>query len=276
MFQSRDACIEKRLEPGEVAGSERPGGGQGRGGQGWSPAPTPEARGGAQVGPRRSRRRVPARPSALRGILYNSPSRSKRKRGARCRGRRAEVLKPRVRGAPHAAPMRGVGEGPSAGPTRPLAKALGRSRSPSGSCERHQLRQLLQTPCPVSLQPGSRRRGARAAGRAGRRDSGEDKVPGDPPVARSAQPRCQHPYSGVGNLGPSTTRGPCNPLISQGSRGESSPGPSGRTAALESSKRREATTGVPEHRSYLALGRPRSGRAARGAWCTSARAWGGR
>lgn len=271
MFQSTDACSEKRPSRARWRGARVPG----REGARWAglvPDPTPEARGGAQVGPRRPRRRVPARPSALRGILYNSPSRSKRKRGAR---RRAEVLKPRAPGASHAAPTR-RGKGPSACPTRPLAKALGCGRSPSGSRERHQLRQLLQTPCPVSLQPRSRHRGARAAGRAGRRVSGEDKVPGDPPVARSAQPRHPHPCPGVGNLGPPAARGPSSPLSSQGSRGESSPGPSGRTTALESSQSREATTGVPEHRSYLALGRPRSGRAARGAWCTSARAWGGR
>lgn len=197
--------------------------------------------------------------------------------GARAAGAAGQrCSSPEPQGLPTRLPRQG-GQGPSTRPTRPLAKALGRARSPSGSCERHQLRQLLQTLCPVSLQPGSRRHGARAAGRAGRRVSGEDKVPGDPPVARSAQPRRPHPCPGVGNLGPPTARGPCNPLISQGSRGgESSPGPSGRTAALESSPNREATSGVPEHRSYLALGRPRSERAARGAWCTSARAWGGR
>lgn len=105
MFQSTDACREKRPSQARWRGASVPR----RAGARWAglvPDPTLEARGGAQVGPRRPRRRVPARPSALRGILYNSPSRSKRKRGARCRGRRAEVLKPRARGASHAAPTR--------------------------------------------------------------------------------------------------------------------------------------------------------------------------
>lgn len=223
MFQSTDACSERRGEPGEVTGSERPGAGRDAEGRVGS-YPTPEACGGAQVGPRRPRRRVPDRPSALRGILYNSPSRSKRKRGARCQGRQAEVFTPGALGAPHAASRRRE-KAPGARPARPLAKALDRGRSPSGSRERHQLRQLLQTPCPVSLQPGSRRRLAGAAGRAGKRASGEEKVPGDPPVARPAQPHRRHPCPSVVNLGPPAARDPCCPRSSHNVRGDLAPGP---------------------------------------------------
>lgn len=265
----------RNARAGRGGGEQASRGGQGRGGQGWSPT-------------RPSRRAVAHRwvPAALAAAFPLAPLLSVASyiiaradpngSGARAAGAAGQrCSSPEPEGLPTQLPRDG-GKGPSACPTRPLAKALGCGRSPSGSRERHQLRQLLQTPCPVSLQPRSRHRGARAAGRAGRRVSGEDKVPGDPPVARSAQPRHPHPCPGVGNLGPPAARDPSSPLSSQGSRGESSPGPSGRTTALESSQSREATPGVPEHRSYLALGRPRSGRAARGAWCTSARAWGGR
>lgn len=219
MFQSTDACCKKRQESGRGGGERASRGRQGRGGQGWSPDPTPEARRGAQVGPRRPRRRVPARPSALGGILYNSPSPIQTEAGCALpgppgRGARA----PSPRGSPRSSHETG-GKARAPALRVPLAKALDRGRSPSGSRERHQLRQLLQTPCPVSLQPGSRHRGARAAGRAGRRVSGEEKVPGDPPVARSAQPPRPHPCPGVGNLGPPAARGPRSPLSSQGSRG---------------------------------------------------------
>lgn len=215
---ARDAEIQARWRGASVPGQA------GALRAGLAPTRPPEACGGAQVGPRRPRRRAPDRPSALRGILYNSPSRSKRKRGARCRGRQAEVFTPGARGAPHAASRR-RGKAPSARPARPLAKALDRGRSPSGSRERHQLRQLLQTPCPVSLQPGSRRRRAGAAGRAGKRASGEEKVPGDPSVARPAQPHRQHPCPSVINLGPPAARDPCYPPSSHGARGDLARGP---------------------------------------------------
>lgn len=59
-------------------------------------------------------------------------------------------------------------------------------RSPSGSRERHKLRQLLQTHFMVSLQPGAGcSRGGAAAG-AERSPSGEEKVPRGPPLARTA------------------------------------------------------------------------------------------
>lgn len=195
--------------------------------------------------------------------------------GARAaRAARQRCSLPEPEGLPTQLPGEG-GKAPSARPARPLAKALDRGRSPSGSRERHQLRQLLQTPCPVSLQPGSRRRGAGAAGRAGKRASGEEKVPGDPPVARPAQPRRQHPCPGVGNLGPPAARDPAALPARTAPAGISPWAQRKISHAKKTSQSREAS-GVPEHRSYLALGRPRSGRAARGAWCTSARAWGGR
>lgn len=207
-----------------MAGSERPGAGRGAEGRVGS-NPTPEACGGAQVGPRRPRRRAPDRPSALRGILYNSPSRSKRKRGARCRGRPAEVLTPGARGAPHAASRRGE-KGPERPPraspregTRSWPVPFRKPRaSPTASASSNTV--------PCSLQPGSRRRGAGAAGRAGKRASGEEKVPRDPPVARPAQPRRQHRFPGVGNLGPPAARDPCCPPSSHGgARGDLTPGP---------------------------------------------------
>lgn len=147
--------------------------------------------------------------------------------GARAAGAaRQRCSLPEPEGLPTQLPGDGGERPPSARPARPLSKALDRGRSPSGSRERHQLRQLLQTPCPVSLQPGSRRRGgAGAAGRAGKRASGEEKVPGDPPVARPAQPRRQHPCPSVGNLGPPAARDPCCPLSSHGARGDLAPGP---------------------------------------------------
>lgn len=270
MFQSTDACREKRPSRARWRGASVPGRAGARWAS-WSPTRPPRRAVAHRWVPAALAAAFPLAPllSVASYIIARADPNGSGARAAGAAGQRCSSPEPE--GLPTQLPRDG-----KKGPTRPLAKALGCGRSPSGSRERHQLRQLLQTPCPVSLQPRSRHRGARAASRAGRRVSGEDKVPGDPPVARSAQPRHPHPCPGVGNLGPPAARDPSSPLISQGSRGESSPGPSGRTAALESSQSREATPGVPEHRSYLALGRPRSGRAARGAWCTSARAWGGR
>lgn len=231
----------RNARAGRGGGERESRGGQRRGGQGWSPTRPPRRAVAHRWVPAALAAAFPLAP-LLSVASYIIARADPNGSGARAAGQRCSSPEPP--GASHAAPTR-RGKGPSACPTRPLAKALGCGRSPSGSRERHQLRQLLQTPCPVSLQPRSRHRGARAAGRAGRRVSGEDKVPGDPPVARSAQPRHPHPCPGVGNLGPPAARGPSSPLSSQGSRGESSPGPSGRTTALESSQSREVTTGVP-------------------------------
>lgn len=241
-----------------------------------APPPPPEACGGAQVGPRRPRRRAPDRPSALRGILYNSPSRSKRKRGARCPGRPAEVLTPGARGAPHAASRRG-GKGPER-PPRASPRKGARSwpvpfrkprASPTASASSNTMPCLSPAREPPAAGPGPR--AALASAPRGRR-----KFPGTLPSPAPAQPRRQHPCPGVGNLGPLGCARPLLPSeLARHPRG-SRPGPSGRSATLKKLPKAGKPPGVPEHRSYLALRRPRSGRAARGAWCTSARAWGGR
>lgn len=262
----------RNARAGRGGGERESRGGQGCGGQGWSPTRPPRRAVAHRWVPAALAAAFPLAP-LLSVASYIIARADPNGSGVRAPGQRCSSPEPQ--GLPTQLPRDG-GKARAPAPRVPSRRRSVCGRSPSGSRERHQLRQLLQTPCPVSPQPRSRHRGARAAGRAGRRVSGEDKVPGDPPVARSAQPHHPHPCPGVGNLGPPAARGPSSPLSSQGSRGESSPGPSGRTTALESSQSREATTGVPEHRSYLALGRPRSGRAARGAWCTSARAWGGR
>lgn len=180
---------------------------------------------------------------------------------------------------PEGLPTQLPGEGrkaPSARPARPLAKALDRGRSPSGSRERHQLRQLLQTPCPALSSPGAAAVGPGPRAALASAPRGRRKFPGTlPSPARPSR------AASTGSLAWATwdPRLRATPAVGRASTAASA-GISPRAqrkigSTIKTSPNREASR-VPEHRSYLALGRPRSGRAARGAWCTSARAWGGR
>lgn len=82
----------------------------------------------------------------------------------------------------------------------------------------------------------------------------------------------------VGQLGTPRARGgaPPRPARPPGARAPPPPpGGARRRRKLPRAAPRGAAARVPAHRPYLALGRPRAGRAARGAWSASARAWGG-
>lgn len=171
---------------------------RGRGGRtGGSPPgglpPRPPARPPRAAGRRSSPTRLPLAP--LLSVTSYITTRADQN-GSNARGRARPpagpgARGPRPRGPPREAPRSAAsrrGEGPERR-TRlvPPRRRRCRGRSPSGSRERHQLRQLLQTHFTVSFQPGSRGgSGGGAAAAAGRKPSGEEKVPRGPPSARPA------------------------------------------------------------------------------------------
>ncbi|CAI9177866.1 unnamed protein product [Rangifer tarandus platyrhynchus] len=108
-------------------------------------------------------------------------------------------------------------------------------------------------PAPPRLQPLSARR---------------------PPRRAARRPA---PMAGWATYDPRAPGGPLPPVPAP-SRSGASPQPGGiqRRQKLPRAAPGGGAARVPAHRPYLALGRPRAGRAARGAWCASARAWGGR
>lgn len=186
------------------------------------------------------------------------------------------------------------GAGRARAPTRfvPPRRRLCWGRSPSGSRERHQLRQLLQTHFMVSLRPGSwlllrrgRGRGWKEPLRGGESSSGPSLArtapgPAARPSPRGARPaaqpagphQCQH-----GQLvTPGRRAVPSRPPGSLGAQGLPRPSGKQRRQKLPRAAPRGEAAWIRAHRPYLALERPRSRRAARGAWCASARAWGGR
>ncbi|XP_019300606.2 translation initiation factor IF-2-like [Panthera pardus] len=149
----------------------------------------------------------------------------------------------------------------------------------------------------VSLQPGSRLLPRRGRGRGwkeplrgGESSSGPSPRPhrarprrASSPSPRDARPAAQPASPRQCQLGQLVTPGrraaPSRPPGSPGAGGLPLHSPRRPSGKRRRQKLPRAAPGgeaarVPVHRPYLALGRPRSGRAARGAWCASARAWG--
>lgn len=107
-----------------MAGSERPEAGRGAVGRAGPPTRPPRRAVAHRWVPAALAAAFPLAPLLSVASYIIARARSKRKRGARCRGRRAEVLEPRARGAPHAAPTR-----PGERPERPPYASPSRRRS---------------------------------------------------------------------------------------------------------------------------------------------------
>lgn len=221
MFQSTGACRAFLSSRARCRGASVPG----RAGARWAglvPDPTRPLRRAV------AHRWVPAAAFPLAPLLsvasYIIARADPNGSGARAAGAAGQrSSSPEPQGLPTQLPRDGGKARPPAPrvPSRRRSVVVGPFRKPQAS----PTASASSNTVPVSLQPRSRHRGVRAAGRASRRVSGEDKVPGDPPVARSAQPRHPHPCPGVGNLGPPAARGPSSPLSSQGSAGNLAQGP---------------------------------------------------
>lgn len=137
----------------------------------------------------------------------------------------------------------------------------------------------------VSLQPGSRLlprlgrgRGWKGALWGGESSSGPSPLPHSARPRRAARPAAPPARPHQCQVGQLVTPGDravsSRPPASPEAGGLSRPSGKQRRQKLPRAARgREAARG-PAHRPYLALERPRSGRAARGAWCASARARG--
>lgn len=208
---------------------------------------------------------------------------------ARCRGPvpgRHWVLAPRAPGPRtrrRSARLRGKGQ--SAASARPSSeKALPLPvpvRKPRASQTASASSNTFHGPPPA---------GEPAAGAAGPRPGLAGAPPGrrkflgalPAPALRPAPPRLRPlaaqpaPMAGWATCDPRARGGPL-PAGPAPRRSGASPqrGGTRRRQKLPRAAPRGAAARVPAHRPYLALGRPRAGRAARGAWSASARAWGG-
>lgn len=241
----------------------------------------------------------PSRPFPLRDILYNNPSESKRKRRALPgpvpeSGPDARAPSPRT---PNEMPGRvapGRGKGPSADSARPSSeKALlwpvpvrKPRASPTASASSNTFHGLSPAREPAAPVAGPRR-AVEGAPLGRRKFLGALPRPRhawpqraarpSPRAARpAAQPASQHQCQ-VGQLvTPGRRAVPSRPLCLLGAGGLPRRSGKQRRQKLPPAEPGGEAARVPAHRPYLALERPRSGRAARGSWCASARARVGR